>query len=109
MAQRGHPVHPDGGAPPPEGGPGPADGGPARPSVGLAVVKYTSVRLLLFVVALGICYSLGLRSLVLVLVALAVSGLLALPLARRQREALGGVIDERWRSGRFGRSGRRGP
>lgn len=104
MAQGGHPAQPT----QPDGDLTQPDAGPTRPSVGLAVVKYTSVRLLLFVVALGICYSLGLRSLVLVLVALAVSGLLALPLARRQREALGGVIDQRWRAGRSNRAGGRG-
>jgi multisubunit Na+/H+ antiporter MnhG subunit len=47
---------------------------------------YLGLRLLLFGVALVVCILVGLGGLVAVIVALVVSGIVAYPLARRQRD-----------------------
>lgn len=50
--------------------------------------RYTAVRLVIFLACLGILFLVGLRGLLLLVVALLVSGLLSYPLARRQRDAM---------------------
>jgi hypothetical protein len=55
-------------------------------SVTRIYLGYLGVRLLLFAVALAVCILVGLSGLVAVIIALVVSGLVAYPLARRQRD-----------------------
>ncbi len=55
-------------------------------SVTKIYLGYLGVRLLLFAVALAICILVGLSGLLAVIIALVVSGLVAYPLARRQRD-----------------------
>jgi hypothetical protein len=50
--------------------------------------RYTAVRLAIFLGCLGVLYLVGMRGLLLFVVALLVSGLLSYPLARRQRDAM---------------------
>ena len=57
-----------------------------EPSVIKIYAGYLGVRLLLFAVALAICIFAGLSGLVAVILALVVSGIVAFPLARRQRD-----------------------
>jgi multisubunit Na+/H+ antiporter MnhG subunit len=55
-------------------------------SVAKIYAGYLGLRLLLFGVALVVCILVGLSGLVAVIVALVVSGIVAYPLARRQRD-----------------------
>lgn len=64
----------------------------SRPS---PVLVYTSSRILLFVAATGVLYLLGARGLLLLLLALVVSGLLSFVLLSRQRDAVSGVVVQR--------------
>lgn len=57
-----------------------------EPSVTKIYAGYLGLRLLLFFMALAICILFGLSGLVAVIIALAVSGVVAYPLARRQRD-----------------------
>jgi multisubunit Na+/H+ antiporter MnhG subunit len=57
-------------------------------SVTRTYVSYLGLRLVLFAVALAICIVLGMNGLLAVLVALLVSGVVAYPLARRQRDEI---------------------
>jgi hypothetical protein len=50
--------------------------------------RYTAVRLAIFLACLGVLYVVGMRGILLFIVALLVSGLLSYPLARRQRDAM---------------------
>jgi hypothetical protein len=59
------------------------------------VVIYTGIRIGLFLLAGVAGFLLGLRSIVLVAVALVASGLLSYPLARRQRDALTAALSAR--------------
>jgi Protein of unknown function (DUF4229) len=59
------------------------------------VLAFTVLRVLLFVLVLGICYVLGLRQLLLFVVAILVSGLVSLPLLARQRAAVADRVGER--------------
>lgn len=56
---------------------------------------YTALRAGLFLVTASVCFLLGLRSIVLVAVALVASGLLSYPLARRQRDDLTAALSDR--------------
>jgi hypothetical protein len=60
-----------------------------------ATVAYTSARVLLFVVLLGLLYLVGLRGLLLIPIALLVSGVVSLLLLSRQRDAMSGAITSR--------------
>lgn len=62
----------------------------------LALV-YTALRIVLFVACLVVLYVLGLRSFVLVAVALLASGVIAYPVARKQRDRLTAAYEERRR------------
>lgn len=66
--------------------------GPVR-----AVLRYTAARAGLFAVALGLLYLLGARSLLLIGLALLVSGLASYVLLSRQRDELSSVIDGKFR------------
>ena len=68
-------------------------------SVGRIYAGYLFLRLLLFGIALAICMLFGMSGLLAVIVALVVSGLVALPLARRQRDDIAAAFQQR-RSGR---------
>ena len=57
-----------------------------EPSVTKIYAGYLGLRLLLFGIALVACILVGLGGLVAVIVALVVSGIVAYPLARRQRD-----------------------
>jgi cell division protein FtsW (lipid II flippase) len=50
--------------------------------------RYTAVRLAIFLACLGVLFLVGMRGLLLFIVALLVSGLLSYPLARRPRDAM---------------------
>jgi hypothetical protein len=50
--------------------------------------RYTAVRFAIFLACLGVLYVVGMRGILLLIVALLVSGLLSYPLARRQRDAM---------------------
>jgi hypothetical protein len=67
--------------------------------------RYTLVRLAIFFACLGVLYVVGLRGLVLFVVALLVSGLLSYPLARRHRDAMVRSYQQNRRQG-GGRPGR---
>lgn len=66
------------------------------------VLRYTTLRIGLFVVVLGVTYLIGLRGLSLLAAALLVSGGLSLLLLRNQRDVVAGVVETRVR--RSGRS-----
>lgn len=59
------------------------------------VLRYTTLRIALFVVVLAVTYAVGLRALLLLVVALVVSGGLSLVLLRSQRDAVATVVDQR--------------
>jgi biopolymer transport protein ExbB/TolQ len=63
-----------------------------RPS---PVLVYTSLRLGIFVVTLGLLYWLGMRQLLLLIVAVLVSGLLSYVLLGRQRDAMSASVARR--------------
>ncbi len=62
--------------------------GPGGPSITKTYASYLGLRLVLFAAVLGICILLGLTGWVAAIVALLVSGIIALPLARRQRSEI---------------------
>ncbi len=55
----------------------------------LAFIRYSTLRLAVLLVVGAVCYLVGLRGFMLLLVALIVSGVLSLFVLDRQREALG--------------------
>jgi Mn2+/Fe2+ NRAMP family transporter len=57
-----------------------------------ATFTYTSARVLLFVAALGILYLVGARGLLLVALALLISGVISLVVLSRHRDAMSGAI-----------------
>ncbi len=69
------------------------------PSITRTYASYLGLRLVLFAAALAICIVLGMNGFVAVLVALLVSGVVAYPLARRQREEIARAFQQR-RGGR---------
>lgn len=60
-----------------------------------ATVAYTSARILLFVVVVGVLYLVGARGWLLIPLALLVSGVASLLLLSRQRDAMSGAISSR--------------
>lgn len=60
-----------------------------------ATLAYTSARILLLVVVLGVLYLIGARSWLLVALGLVVSGVVSLLLLSRQRDAMSGAITSR--------------
>ena len=65
-----------------------------------ATFAYTSARILLFVVAMILLYLVGARSLLLVALALLVSGIASFVLLSRQRDMMSGALIGRLRNGR---------
>jgi hypothetical protein len=59
------------------------------------VLRYTTLRIAVFIVVLGIGYAVGLRSFLLLLASLLVSGIVSFMLLSNQRDAMGGVIGRR--------------
>jgi hypothetical protein len=74
-----------------------------------ATLAYTSARILLFIAALGLLYLAGARDLLLVALALLISGLASFVLLSRQRDAMSVSLTQRLRGarGRFGEFGKR--
>jgi hypothetical protein len=62
-----------------------------------ATIAYTSARILLFLAALGLLYLVGARRLLLVALALVISGILSFVLLSRQRDAMSGALVSRLR------------
>jgi Protein of unknown function (DUF4229) len=60
-----------------------------------ATLAYSTARLLLFAVILGLLYLVGARGLLLVGLALAISGIISLVLLSPQRDAMSGAITSR--------------
>jgi len=60
-----------------------------------ATLAYSSARLLLLVVVLGLLYVIGARGLLLVGLALAISGIISFVVLSRQRDAMSGAIASR--------------
>lgn len=60
-----------------------------------ATLAYTSARILLLVVVLGVLYLIGARSWLLIALGLVVSGVVSLLLLSRQRDAMSGAITSR--------------
>ncbi len=60
-------------------------------------VTYTLLRVLIFLVVLGVCYLLGARDLLLILLAIVISGLASYVLLARQRDAMSAAVSERMR------------
>lgn len=58
----------------------------------LAFLRYTTLRLAMLIAVGGVAYLLGLRDLMLLVVAFLVSGILSLLLLDRQRDALGASV-----------------
>jgi hypothetical protein len=73
---------------------------PGRPRDGRAVAVYTAARLALFAVCVAVLWLVGFSGLLLVLVALVVSGVLSLFLLQRQRLAVSGAVERRLTRGR---------
>ena len=69
------------------------------PSITRTYASYLGIRLVLFAAALAICIVLGMNGLLAVMVALLVSGVVAYPLARRQRDEIARAFQQR-RGGR---------
>ena len=65
-----------------------------------ATFAYTSARILLFVVAMILLYLVGARSLLLVALALLVSGIASFVLLSKQRDRMSGALIGRLRNGR---------
>lgn len=61
-----------------------------------ATLAYTSARILLLVVALGVLYVVGARGWLLLALGLVVSGIFSLVLLSRQRDAMSGAITSRF-------------
>jgi multisubunit Na+/H+ antiporter MnhG subunit len=68
-------------------------------SVTRTYISYLGIRLLLFAAVLAVCIVLGMNGLLAVVVALLVSGVIAFPLARRQRDEIARAFQQR-RGGR---------
>jgi uncharacterized protein DUF4229 len=66
-----------------------------EPSVAKIYAGYLGLRLLLFFIALAICILVGLGGLWAVIIALVVSGVVAYPLARRQRDEIANALNRR--------------
>lgn len=62
-----------------------------------ATLAYTSARILLFVAALGLLYLAGARRLLLVGLALVISGIVSFIVLSRQRDAMSGALVFRFR------------
>ncbi len=62
-----------------------------------ATLAYTSARILLFVAALGLLYLAGARKLLLIGLALVISGIVSFVVLSRQREAMSGALAFRFR------------
>lgn len=60
-----------------------------------ATLAYTAARILLFAAMLGIGYLVGARGLLLVVLALVVSGAVSLVMLSRQRDAMSGALISR--------------
>ena len=60
-----------------------------------ATLAYTSARILLFVAALGLLYLAGARGLLLVALALVVSGIVSFVVLSRQRDMMSGALASR--------------
>ena len=73
-----------------------------------ATFAYTSARILLFVVAMILLYLVGARSLLLVALALLVSGIASFVLLSKQRDRMSGALIGRLRNGRERAAGLRG-
>jgi hypothetical protein len=69
------------------------------PSITRTYGAYLGLRLVLFAAALGICIVLGLSGIWAALIALLVSGVVAYPLAKRQRDDIARALSHR-RDGR---------
>ncbi len=63
-----------------------------------ATLAYTTARIVLFVVAAGLFYLAGARGLLLLGLALVVSGVASYVVLSRQRDAMSGVLVNRFRS-----------
>ena len=61
------------------------------------MLAYTSARILLFLAALGLLYLIGARGLLLVALALVISGIVSFVVLSRQRDAMSGVLVSRLR------------
>ena len=61
------------------------------------MLAYTSARILLFLAALGLLYLAGARRLLLVALALVISGIVSFVVLSRQRDAMSGVLVSRLR------------
>ena len=73
-----------------------------------ATFAYTTARILLFVVAMILLYLVGARSLLLVALALLVSGIASFVLLSKQRDRMSGALIGRLRNGRERAAGLRG-
>ena len=73
-----------------------------------ATFAYTSARILLFVVSMILLYLAGARSLLLVALALLVSGIASFVLLSKQRDRMSGALIGRLRNGRERAAGFRG-
>ncbi len=60
-----------------------------------ATLAYTTARILLFVVMLGLLYVVGARGLLLLGLAVLISGIVSFVLLSRQRDAMSGAITSR--------------
>lgn len=80
--------------------------GPATPVGPLAVVGYTVARVLLFLLVGVVLSLLGLHGLLLVAVALVISGLLSYVVLRPQRDAMARFVADRVERRRSGRAAR---
>jgi Mn2+/Fe2+ NRAMP family transporter len=63
-----------------------------------ATFAYTTARILLFVAATGLCYLAGARGLLLLALALLISGAASYVLLSRQRDAMSGALVNRLRT-----------
>jgi len=61
----------------------------------MAILKYTTLRLLLFVAAAALLYLVGLRGFLLLIVALLVSGMVSLVVLSRSRDDVSSAISHR--------------
>ena len=72
-----------------------------------ATLAYTTARILLFVVSVILLYLVGARSVLLLALALLVSGIASYVLLSRQRDRMSGALIGRLRNGRQRASGQR--
>jgi len=73
-----------------------------------ATLAYTTARILLFVVSVIVLYLVGARSVLLLALALLVSGIASYVLLSRQRDRMSGALIGRLKNGRQRTSGLRG-